>query len=83
MLIRMSNRNFDASSIIQRLKDKNTAQSLYKSQKAGTQLISNPQNSDPSPQVITAFKEGLQTTYTKNLGTGYTVDVGGIANLPV
>jgi hypothetical protein len=79
----MSNRNFDASSIIQRLQNKNKAQSLYNAQKAGAHLISNPQNSDPSPQVISDFKEGVETTYTKNLGIGYTVDIGGIANLPV
>jgi hypothetical protein len=79
----MSNRNFDASSIIQRIQNKNKAQSLYRAQKEGTHLISNPQNSDPSPQVISDFKEGVETTYTKNLGTGYTVDIGGIANLPI
>jgi len=79
----MSNRNFDSSSIIQRLKDKNTAQSMYKANKAGLPILANPQNSNPSPQVIVDFKEGAGTTYTKNLGVGYTVNSGGICNLPV
>ena len=78
----MSNRNFDASSIIQRLKDKNAAQSLYKSQKAGTIYLSNPQNSNPSPQVITDFHAGAITATTKNLGTGYTVDTGATCYAP-
>ena len=77
----MANRNYDASSMIQRLKAINTAQSLYKAEKAGHIIISNPQNSDPSPQVIGAFKEGVQTTYTKNLGIGYTSSISGILNL--
>ena len=77
----MSNRNFDASVMIQRLKAINTEQSLYKAEKGGHILISNPQNSDPSPQMIGAFKEGVQTTYTKNLGIGYTSSISGILNL--
>ena len=77
----MANRNFDASVITQRLKAINTAQSLYKAEKAGLTIVSNPQNSDPSPQVIGAFKEGVQTTYTKNLGSGYTSSISGILNL--
>ena len=76
----MSNRNFDASSIIQRLKDKNTAQSIYKAQQSGKPAISNPQNSDPSPQVIVDFHAGTITATTKNLGTGYTVDAGATCN---
>jgi len=77
----MANRNFDASVIIQRLTSINTAQSLYKAEKGGHIIVSNPQNSNPSPQVIGAFKEGVQTTYTKNLGSGYTSSISGIANL--
>jgi len=77
----MSNRNFDASSIIQRLKDKNSAQSIYRSQQAGKPMISNPQNSDPSSQIIADFKMGAETTYTKNLGGGYTVDTGATCNV--
>ena len=77
----MSNRNFDASSIIQRMKAINTAKSVYAAEKSGTTVIRNPQNSDASPMVITDFKEGVQTTYTKNIGTGYTSSIGGIVSL--
>jgi hypothetical protein len=77
----MSNRNFDSRVIIQRLTQLNTAQSIYKANKAGVQIINNPQNSNPSPQVIMDFKEGSTTTYTKNLGSGYTSSIGGVANL--
>jgi hypothetical protein len=73
----MSNRNFDSSAIIQRLKDINIAQSIYKANKAGVAILSNPQNSNPSPQVIVDMKEGAETTYTKNLGRGYTINQGG------
>lgn len=76
----MSNRNFDSSAIIQRLKDRTTAQSIYKANKAGLPIVSNPQNSNPSPQVIMDAKEGAGTTYTKNLGGGYTVNQGGTCN---
>ena len=77
----MSNRNFDASSIIQRLKDINVAQSVYKAQITGKPNISNPQNSDPSPQIIVDSRAGMETTYTKNLGIGYTSSISGILNL--
>jgi len=77
----MSNRNFDSRVIIQRLTQLNTAQSIYKANKAGVHIISNPQNSNPSPQVIMNYKEGSATTYTKNLGSGYTSSIGGVANL--
>ena len=77
----MSNRNFDSRVIIMRLQQQNIAQSLYKTQKAGKQLITNPQTTDPSPQQIANYIAGTETTYTKNLGTGYTVSVGGVANL--
>ena len=76
----MSNRNFDSSAIIQRLKDINTAQSIYNANKAGRPIISNPQTSNPSPQVIVDLKEGSATTYTNNLGGGYTVNQGGTCN---
>jgi hypothetical protein len=76
----MSNRNFDASSIIQRLKDKNNARSIYDAKQNGTSVITNPQNSDTSPQVIMNFQAGAKIAYTKNLGGGYTVDNGGACN---
>ena len=77
----MSNRNFDSRTIIQRLQEQNNAQSLYKAQQSGKQLISNPQVSDPSPQRILSYKQGVQTTYYKNLEGGYTVSNSGITNL--
>jgi hypothetical protein len=76
----MSNRNFDSSAIIQRLKDRTTAQSIYKANQAGLPIVSNPQNSNSSPQVIMDAKEGAGTTYMKNLGGGYTVNQGGTCN---
>jgi hypothetical protein len=76
----MSNRNFDSSAIIQRLKDRTIAQSIYKANQAGVAVVSNPQNSNPSPQVIMDGKEGAGSAYTKNLGSGYTVSLGGTCN---
>ena len=73
----MSNRNFDSRTIIYRLQQQNIAQNLYKAQKNGEQLISNPQTTDSSSQRIVNYKAGAETTYTKNLGTGYTVSQGG------
>lgn len=77
----MSNRNFDSRTIIHRLQQQNVAQSLFKAQQSGQQLINNPQTSDASPQKILNYKDGLQTTYYKNLGMGYTVSNSGITNL--
>jgi hypothetical protein len=77
----MSNRNFDSRTIIHRLQQLNIAQNLYKTQKNGQQIINNPQNTDSSPQRVTQYLAGRETTYTKNLGTGYTTNIGGIANL--
>jgi hypothetical protein len=77
----MSNRNFDSSSIIQRLKDQNTAQGLYRAQQAGVTLISNPQTTDPSPQRILSYKEGVETTYSRTLEGGTVISPSGILNL--
>jgi hypothetical protein len=77
----MSNRNFDSRTIIYRLQQLNIAQNVYKAQQSGKPVISNPQNSDSSPQQITSYLAGRETTYTKNLGTGYTSSTGGIANI--
>jgi hypothetical protein len=76
----MANRNFDASSIIQRLKDKNIAQGIYKAQQAGKPRISNPQTTDASPQVIASFKEGSETAYSRTLKNTTTVDTGASCN---
>ena len=77
----MSNRNFDSRVIIQRLQDQTNAQNLYSMQKQGRALITNPQTTTTSPQRINSFLEGLQTTYYKNLGTGYVSSIGGVANI--
>jgi len=77
----MSNRNFDSRTIIYRLQQQNIALGLYQKQQAGQSLQGNPQNADPSSQNITNYLAGRETTYSKNLGTGYTVSTGGIANL--
>jgi len=76
----MSNRNFDSRTIIHRLQQLNIAQNFYKTQKNGQQIINNPQNTDSTSQQVTNYLAGRQTTYTKNLGTGYTISTGGIAN---
>ena len=76
----MANRNFDASSIIQRLKDKNTAQSLYQAQKSGKPRIANPQTSDASPQVIASFKMGAETTYSRTLQGTTMINTGVTCN---
>jgi hypothetical protein len=74
----MSNRNFDASSIIQRLKNKNAAQNIYRSQVLGQPMLSNPQNSNPSGEVIVDYNGGSQTTYQKGLlGSDTTANLGG------
>lgn len=78
----MSNRNFDSRVIIQRLKEKNQAQNIYGSQNRGQTMITNPQNSNPSPQTILNYKTGSETTYWKGLlGGAYTVDTGAVANI--
>jgi hypothetical protein len=78
----MSNRNFDSNLIIQRQRDLNDANELYRTQKEGHTLISHPQNTDRSLQRILNFKTGSQTFYFKNeIGGGHTVSLGGIANL--
>lgn len=77
----MSNRNFDSRVIIQRLKDKNQAQSVYRAQTTGQPTLHNPQNSDASPQVIQNYKVGSETTYSQGLLGGYTVDTGAVANI--
>lgn len=78
----MSNRNFDSRVIIQRLRDQNNAQNLYRYQQSGIQSIRNPLNSDPSPERILSYRAGQETTYYKNLiGGGYISSIGGVANI--
>ena len=77
----MSNRNFDSRTIIHRLMEQNQAQALYKRQLNNKAYIGNPQTSSYSPATIATFQEGSETTYYKNLGTGYSISVSGITNL--
>jgi hypothetical protein len=77
----MSNRNFDSRTIIHRLMEQNQAQSLYRRQVNNKAYLSNPQTSNASPSLIATFQEGAETTYYKNLGTGYSISVSGITNL--
>lgn len=77
----MSNRNFDASGVIQRLRDQNIAHQRFQAQRAGKPFISNPQTSSAAPVDIVSYQAGTETTYTKNVGVGYTVSTGGVANL--
>lgn len=78
----MSNRNFDSRVIIQRLQSQNNAQNQYRYNQAGIRINRNPQNSNPSPQRILSYMEGLQTTYYQGLyGGEYVSSIGGIANI--
>jgi hypothetical protein len=75
-----TNRNFDSRVVIQRLQDKVIANNIYRSQKNGKTILRNPQNSNPSGQIIVDYEEGVQTTYEQGPNGGYTVDLGGIAD---
>lgn len=78
----MSNRNFDSRVIIQRLQSLNNAQNQYRYNQAGIRINRNPQNSNPSPQRILSYIEGVQTTYYQGLyGGEYVSSIGGIANI--
>ncbi len=76
----MSNRNFDASQITQRLRDKNIAQQMYGSFINGKSL-GNPQTINSQTSIVTTeYYPGAQTTAEQSLQGSYTFDLGGIAN---
>jgi hypothetical protein len=77
----MSNRNFDSRVIIQRLRDQNNAQNLYRYQQSGIQSIRNPQVSDSSSERILSYRSGQETTYYNTLSGGYISSIGGVANI--
>lgn len=80
----MSTRNFDHRVVIERQRALQTAQGLYRATVSGKTIVTNPQNSDPSPQTIVQFQEGYQNAYYKGLVGGsssVTVSVGGIQNI--
>jgi hypothetical protein len=79
----MSNRNFDNSVIIKRIRDKNYARNLYINNTNGKNIINNPQNSNGDSSQLTNFTPGAQTEYFKGfLGGQETVNIGGIVNIP-
>ena len=75
----MSNRNFDGSVIIKRLRDKNTAQQLYGANYYGLPR-GNPQTTNFDTTVITEYNSGRFTTTEKSLESLYSFDAGGTAN---
>lgn len=80
----MSTRNFDHRVIIERQRALQVAQGLYRNTVNGTAIVSNPQNSDPSPQVIAQFEEGAKNAYTQGLVGGSSrlvMSLGGIQNI--
>ena len=78
----MSNRNFDNRVIIQRLQNQNYARNLYKNNVAGTQLITNPQNTDGNSSRQNTFIAGAQTEYFRGLiGGCETISIGGTVNI--
>jgi hypothetical protein len=76
----MSNRNFDARSVIERLNNKVIAQNTYSNQHYGQRVINNPQASNNSASVVSSYRAGAQTTYSETLQHGFIVNLGGIAN---
>ena len=77
----MSNRNFDASIVTQRNKDKVLAQNIVRNQQNGVSVITNPQNSNGSWSVIPQVKEGTFTAYDLSLSGYTTSNIGGTCNL--
>ena len=77
----MSNRNFDSRVITQRLQDQNNAQNLFKMQKIGSTLITNPQNTDPSSQRISSYLQGTGITNYTTLQGGIMSSPSGIQNI--
>jgi len=63
----MSTRNFDSSTVIQRLKEKTYARNLYFNNVSGQRLINNPQNSNGDASQFGRYIEGAQTEYYKGL----------------
>lgn len=75
----MSNRNFDASWVTRRNRDKNVAQQIYGAMQNGLP-VGNPMTVNAEVGIITQFNPGLETSTEKNLRPGYSFNLGGIAN---
>jgi hypothetical protein len=78
-LDRMSNRNFDASVVTGRIRDKNVAQQIYGAMRNG-RAVGNPQTVNANASVLPEYSEGVETIVEKGLRARYTFDLGGIAN---
>jgi titin len=75
----MATRNFDASSITQRERDRVLAQNLYQSQINGTPIYRNKNRGTISEQIMD-YHTGTETTYTTS-DVGFMVEnVGGVGN---
>lgn len=75
----MSNRNFDASVVTGRIRDKNVTQQMYGAMRAG-RSTGNPQTVNANASIMTEYNEGVETVVEKGLRAGYTFDLGAIAN---
>jgi hypothetical protein len=76
----MSNRNFDASQIPKRIRDKNIAQQLYTSFINGKSTGNTQTINSQSSIITTEYYPGVQTTAEQSLRGSYSFDLGGIAN---
>ncbi len=78
----MSNRNFDASVVTKRVRDKNVAQQIYGTIQNG-RAVGNPQTFNYDVSVMRQYDEGVETTTDFSLRSAYSFDVGAIANYVV
>jgi hypothetical protein len=75
----MSNRNFDASVVTKRLRDKNVAQQIYGTIQNG-RSVGNPQTANFDVSILEQYEEGVETTTDFSLRAAYSFDPGAIAN---
>jgi hypothetical protein len=75
----MSNRNFDASVVTGRIRDKNVAQQIYGAMRRGV-AVGNPQTVNANASILPEYVEGVETVVEQGLQAAYTFDLGGIAN---
>jgi hypothetical protein len=75
----MSNRNFDASVVTRRVRDKNVAQQIYGTIQNG-RSVGNPQTANFNVSIMEQYEEGVETTTEFSLRSTYSFDVGAIAN---
>jgi hypothetical protein len=75
----MPNRNFDASVVTRRLRDKNVAQQIYGTIQNG-RSVGNPQTVNFDVSLLEQYEEGVETTTEFSLRSTYSFDPGAIAN---